>query len=144
MRKERHRILPLTLAPGWLALGRSCDYMSSLMGQPLNAKAGSDFHSQLSHGVALRKCLPPFIRRETKCWEMWQHLRVQKKGWKETEQRIPRGMGFSIDQISPGSQYFCLFTVSLLRKISNFLIYTSNELEVGIKILKKMSIEQTI
>lgn len=32
----------------------------------------------------------------------------------------------------PSYQYICLFTVSLLRKISNFLIYRRDGLEAGI------------
>lgn len=128
------------------SLVRSSDYISHLDGQPFTSEAGSDFHSQLSRGVALRKCLladSPFSRgpRGGKCGSISEFK--QKVG-----RRLGRTPGMEWD--SPSNRFSQLpihlpFYHLTFKKKNQISWYKRDGLEVEIEILKKdVSIEQTI
>lgn len=103
-------------------LVRSSDYISHLDGQPFTSKAGSDFHSQLSRGVALRKCLlanSPFSR-EPRLGNVAASLSLNKRLEGDKEEHLEWNGILHLTDI-PSYQYICIFTILLLRKNFKFL-----------------------
>ena len=103
-------------------LVRSSDYISHLDGQSFTSKAGSDFHPQLSCGVALRKCLlaDSLFSRGPMVGNVAASLSLNKRLEGDTEEHLEwKGILHLTD--FPSYQYICIFTILLLRKNFKFL-----------------------